>query len=55
MAGDEKSHVEIGEVLRVSRSTVSRFLAKASSLKAVYGMLLLRVLNANPPCRTQRY
>lgn len=29
MAGDEKSHAEIGQVLRVSRSTISRFLAKA--------------------------
>lgn len=29
MAGEEKSHAEIGQVLRVSRSTVSRFLAKA--------------------------
>lgn len=28
MAGDEKSHSEIGKVLRVSRSTISRFLAK---------------------------
>lgn len=31
MAGDEKSHAEIGQVLRVSRSTVSRFLARAQT------------------------
>lgn len=29
LAGDEKSHAEIGQVLRVSRSTISRSLAKA--------------------------
>lgn len=29
LAGDNKSHAEIGQVLRVSRSTISRFLAKA--------------------------
>lgn len=31
MAGDGKSHAEIGQMLRVSRSTISRFLAKAQS------------------------
>lgn len=31
MAGEEKSHAEIGQVLRVSRSTISRFLAKMGS------------------------
>ncbi len=31
MAGEEKSHAEIGQVLRVSRSTISRFLAKAQA------------------------
>lgn len=29
MAGDAKSHAEIGQILRVSRSTISRFLAKS--------------------------
>lgn len=31
MAGEEKSHAEIGKVLRVSRSTISRFLAKSQA------------------------
>lgn len=31
MAAEDKSHAEIGQVLRVSRSTISRFLAKAQA------------------------
>jgi DNA invertase Pin-like site-specific DNA recombinase len=31
LAGEEKSHAQISQVLRVSRSTISRFLAKARS------------------------
>jgi DNA invertase Pin-like site-specific DNA recombinase len=38
MAGEDKSHAEIGQVLRVSRSTVTRFLAKTQAGYRRYGM-----------------